>query len=732
MFKRGAALAILFTVVGAGVADARPIDAKTVRGVKLSKKPKARHLLPLDRRAKFPVAVLPAEVVLESELPKLLADFPGVPGPAGPTGPAGPKGEPGEKGPAGADGAAGLRGDNGEPGVPGATGPTGPSGPTGPAGPEGDPAPSYTAGSGLNLANLEFSVDPTFVQRRVGSCGAGEAIRTVAQDGTPTCEAVGDITSVTAGTGLAGGGTSGATTLDIEIPLALSGGLAALPLAKFTNTLGKQAVLAETTGTSEAIAGGNSGTGPGVGGSSTGGDGVVGAASAAGRDGVRGTHTGGQNGNGVHGTSTGPIASGVLGENSAGGFGVVGRNNGTYDAIFGENAGIGNGVHGQSAGPGAGVYGNSAGAGAGVQGVTASGNIEGSGVKGVNTGSGNGITGTTSSASASGVFADNTGGGHGLYGRSNGGAGTISAVMGDNTGGGHGVWGRTSGADHSAIYAQSTGAAPGLFAESSAGNGIYAYSPNSTQASAIYAEKQDGLPFDGNRAYAIAARTLGVGDNIPLLADGTGGAEAALFIGSVNIQGNLTKSSGSFKIDHPLDPANRYLSHSFVESPDMMNVYNGNVRTDRRGYATVKLPAYFDALNRDFRYQLTPIGSFSRAMIAHEIKRNAFVIRTEAAARPGLVAGHRHQGRCVRPQEPDQGRGRQARIGPGPLPEPGRVRKAGVAAAGALTDGGSGGPASRIGGTIRQPSALGCWSRASKPGRNGSPLRPRPAQHEAR
>ena len=37
------------------------------------------------------------------------------------------------------------------------------------------------------------------------------------------------------------------------------------------------------------------------------------------------------------------------------------------------------------------------------------------------------------------------------------------------------------------------------------------------------------------------------------------GAVAGLFLGAVEVDGNLTKSSGSFKIDHPLDPANKYL-----------------------------------------------------------------------------------------------------------------------------------------------------------------------------
>lgn len=103
---------------------------------------------------------------------------------------------------------------------------------------------------------------------------------------------------------------------------------------------------------------------------------------------------------------------------------------------------------------------------------------------------------------------------------------------------------------------------------------------------------------------------------------------AGYFSGNVHVSGTLSKGSGTFKIDHPLDPENKYLSHSFVESPDMMNVYNGNITTDSNGYATVILPTYFDALNKDFRYQLTTIGSFAQSMIAEEIKDNKFLVRT--------------------------------------------------------------------------------------------------------
>src|SRR3712207_1514123 len=84
---------------------------------------------------------------------------------------------------------------------------------------------------------------------------------------------------------------------------------------------------------------------------------------------------------------------------------------------------------------------------------------------------------------------------------------------------------------------------------------------------------------------------------------------AAYLDAKVKITGNLEKTGGSFKIDHPLDPANKYLCHSFVESPDMKNVYDGVVVLDRKGKAEIELPDWFGILNKDFRYQLTAIGA---------------------------------------------------------------------------------------------------------------------------
>ena len=99
--------------------------------------------------------------------------------------------------------------------------------------------------------------------------------------------------------------------------------------------------------------------------------------------------------------------------------------------------------------------------------------------------------------------------------------------------------------------------------------------------------------------------------------------------GNVAITGSLSKGSGTFKIDHPLDPENKYLYHSFIESPDMMNVYNGNIITNEQGEVAVTLPDYFEALNKDFRYQLTVIGTFAQAIVYKKIENNKFVIKTD-------------------------------------------------------------------------------------------------------
>lgn len=97
--------------------------------------------------------------------------------------------------------------------------------------------------------------------------------------------------------------------------------------------------------------------------------------------------------------------------------------------------------------------------------------------------------------------------------------------------------------------------------------------------------------------------------------------------GNVAVSGTVTKGGGLFEIDHPLDPFHKVLRHSFVESPDMKNIYDGIAVLDARGEAVIQLPAYFEALNRDYRYQLMPLGMPAPGLyIKEKINNNRFMI----------------------------------------------------------------------------------------------------------
>ncbi|UCG11918.1 MAG: hypothetical protein JSU72_15575, partial [Deltaproteobacteria bacterium] len=182
------------------------------------------------------------------------------------------------------------------------------------------------------------------------------------------------------------------------------------------------------------------------------------------------------------------------------------------------------------------------------------------------------------------------------------------SLWGVNTGGGDGVRGN------------GYGSSIGVYGQGVSGPGVKG---NSASATGVV-----GVGNSGVAGYANSNTGVGVyGQN-------SAGGFAGYFKGNVRVEGTLYKSAGSFQIDHPLDPENKYLSHSFVESPDMMNVYNGNVVLDGNGEAWVELPDWFEALNRAFRYQLTPIGAPGPNLyVAEEISGNRFKIAGEV---PGL------------------------------------------------------------------------------------------------
>jgi hypothetical protein len=239
------------------------------------------------------------------------------------------------------------------------------------------------------------------------------------------------------------------------------------------------------------------------------------------------------------------------------------------------STGGGHGVHGSSTN-GFGVYGTS---------------TNGRGVAASST-NGIGVSGTTSGNNLYGVSGvdSSAGGGYGVAGSSLNGTGILGTTSGDTQSG-------VAGTDTSA------GGGYGVLGTSTNGYGVYGTSTN------------------GPGVFAFSV------NDTALAADGD-----AQIDGNLSVIGSVSKGGGSFKIDHPLDPAGKYLYHSFVESPDMMNIYNGTVMLDGQGRATVELPDWFGALNRDYRYQLTPIGGPAPNLhIAAEVSGGQFAIGGGAA-----------------------------------------------------------------------------------------------------
>ena len=266
---------------------------------------------------------------------------------------------------------------------------------------------------------------------------------------------------------------------------------------------------------------------------------------------------------------------GVSNSTTGGAAAVNGYEPATTGAVFGVNGSTPSSSNGA-----AGMNGYEAATTGQVSGVTGSTSSVTDGAAGVNAFEG-AITGNTRGLNANVASTS----GYAVYGDASAATGFTVGVFGDNhSTGGVGVIGKV----------QAAGGIAGEFANT-AGSGYILLGQSGSAFTTVFTVDASGTGF---------------------------------FAGNLNVTGKLTKGSGSFKIDHPLDPANKYLSHSFVESPDMMNVYNGNITTDRHGLATVNLPDYFEALNGNFRYQLTVIGQFAQAIVKREISHNRFTIKT--------------------------------------------------------------------------------------------------------
>jgi hypothetical protein len=198
-----------------------------------------------------------------------------------------------------------------------------------------------------------------------------------------------------------------------------------------------------------------------------------------------------------------------------------------------------------------------------------------------------------------------------VSGRGNGGTG----VYGYSTSG-WGVHGTSE--TNTGVFGYSRDAT-GSHGLSRGGWGVHGWSVNNTGIFGVSENGYAGVHGINDRGIGV----VGIG-RVGVLGRGeTIDRSAGYFDGNVNISGNLSKAGGGFTIDHPRDPANKYLNHSFVESSQMINFYDGIVTVDEDGTAWVDLPEWLDALNADFRYQLTPVGgSAPNLHVAEEIYEN--------------------------------------------------------------------------------------------------------------
>jgi hypothetical protein len=470
--------------------------------------------------------------------------------------------------------------------------------------------------------------------------GTGNATGVFGQHQAATGNGWGVSGSTNSGAG--GGGVMG--TANATTPTSFTNGVSGFNAA--TNSQGA-GVTGFHAGDGTGVNGGAAGTGSATG--------VFGSHNAAtgGGPGVKGiTNSGDSGANGVQGQANATTPTGF----TAGVMGMNNSTNGLGVGVGGNHNGDGFGVNGSAQGTGnaTGVYGShnaSTGMGPGVQGVTNSGDSGATGVFGVATVAAPtawtvGVRGQNNSTNnmGAGVLGNHSGNGPGVNGVAQG-TGYATGVIGVHnatTGTGPGVNGQTNSGDAGAIgvvglaYAVApTGWTSGVRGQNSATNG---------QGYGV-----SGYHFGAGIGVSGSASAGGVGVKGEMTGAGGKGvwgvgassASAGYFDGPVVVNGDLTvngtlsKTGGSFRIDHPLEPAEKYLVHSFVESSDMMNIYNGVVTTDSRGFANVTLPDWFEAVNRDFRYQLTVHGdgdTWARARVFRKLEGNAFVVQTDQPA----------------------------------------------------------------------------------------------------
>jgi hypothetical protein len=175
------------------------------------------------------------------------------------------------------------------------------------------------------------------------------------------------------------------------------------------------------------------------------------------------------------------------------------------------------------------------------------------------------------------------------------------AVYVNNSGNGRGVHINT--ASDTALWAVASNAFAGIDGRNGSTTGRAIYALNSATTGFSYGVYAQSSSTTGTAVYAIAT---GTGSSYGVYGASQAGASGYGVFASGNLGSNGVKT---FRIDHPSDPAHKYLLHYSTESPEVLNAYSGKVTLNEQGEATVDLPVYFARINKDPRYTLTAVGA---------------------------------------------------------------------------------------------------------------------------
>jgi hypothetical protein len=249
-----------------------------------------------------------------------------------------------------------------------------------------------------------------------------------------------------------------------------------------------------------------------------------------------------------------------------------------------------------------------------------------------------GLSESSTGVGVGGFALADSGTNYGVYGRADSTRGRgVKGHTAATSGYTYGVYGEAASSNGAGVYGEATadsGTTYGVYGESESTAGFGVYGITDATSGTTYGVYGRSESPSGRGVFGFATASSGTNYGVRGVTNSPTGY-GIYSVGDAHVSGDFTVSGDkAFKIDHPLDPAHQYLYHYSIESSEVLDVYSGNATLNQDGQAWVQFPDWFEAINTDFRYQLTPIGAFAPLYIAQGIQEGRFLI---AGGTPGLV-----------------------------------------------------------------------------------------------